>query len=428
MSLQVEKLEKNMAKLTIEVPSEQFVVAMGKAFNKSKGRFNIPGFRKGKVPQAMVEKMYGPEVLYEDAANIVMGETYPDALKESGLDVVARPDVDVEQVEKGKPFIYVATVALKPEVTLGDYKGVEVEKVSAEVTDADVEAELKKAQESNSRTITVEDRAIQDGDIAVIDYEGSVDGEAFEGGKGENQELVIGSHSFIDNFEEQLIGRDIGETLDVKVTFPGEYHAKELAGKQALFRVKINGIKFKELPELDDEFADEVSEFDTLAEYREDIRKGLLEARQKEAAAENENRVIQKVVENATLEIPDPMVEAEAERLVNGYKNRVTSQGLPFEMFLKYMGMTEEGLLEQYKGDAEKNLRTRLVLEQVVKQEDIKVSDETLDREVEKLAQSYKMDADALESAFGEGFRDRMRDDLNVQEAVDWLVSEAKLV
>lgn len=286
MSLQVEKLEKNMAKITVEVPAEQFEKALTAAFNKNKSRFNIPGFRKGKAPQAMVEKMYGVEVLYEDAINEALDATYGDAVTESGLEVVSRPEIDVVQVEKGKELIYTATVAVKPEVTLGEYKGIEVEKASAEVTDEDIEAELKKVQEQNSRLITVEDRAVEDGDQTVIDFEGSVDGTPFEGGKGENYPLTIGSHSFIDTFEEQLIGKNIGEECEVHVTFPEEYHAKELAGKPAVFKVTVKEIKRKELPELNDEFAGEVSEFETLEEYKNDVKSKLSLKKQKDAATE----------------------------------------------------------------------------------------------------------------------------------------------
>ena len=319
MSLQVEKLEKNMAKLTVEVPAEQFEKALTTAFNKNKSRFNIPGFRKGKAPQAMVEKMYGVEVLYEDAINEALDATYGDAVTESELDVVSRPEIDVVQVEKGKELIYTATVAVKPEVTLGEYKGIEVEKASAEVSDEDIEAELKKVQEQNSRLITVEDRAVEDGDQTVVDFEGFVDGTPFEGGKGEDYPLTIGSHSFIDTFEEQLIGKNIGEECEVNVTFPEEYHAKELAGKPAVFKVTVKEIKRKELPELNDEFAGEVSEFETLEEYKNDVKAKLSLTKQKEAATENENHVVDKVVENATMDIPEPMIESQVNNMVNDY-------------------------------------------------------------------------------------------------------------
>ena len=301
MSLQVENLEKNMAKMTVEVPAETFEAAVQTAYNKNKNRFTIPGFRKGKAPLHLIEKMYGAGVFYEEAANIVLDESYPDAAEESGLDIVSRPEIDLVQIEKGKDFIYTATVAVKPEVTLGQYKGVEVEKASAEVTDEDVEKELKKVQEQNSRLVTVDDRAVQDGDQVVIDFDGYVDGEQFDGGKSEDYPLTIGSHTFIDTFEEQLIGKNAGEECEVNVTFPTEYHAAELAGKPAVFKVTVKEIKYKELPELNDEFAGEVSEFETLEEYKADVRAKLAEAKEKQAATENENRVVEAVVKNATM-------------------------------------------------------------------------------------------------------------------------------
>ena len=391
MSLQVEKLEKNMAKLTVEVPAEQFEKALTTAFNKNKSRFNIPGFRKGKAPQAMVEKMYGVEVLYEDAINEALDATYGDAVTESKLDVVSRPEIDVVQVEKGKELIYTATVAVKPEVTLGEYKGIEVEKASAEVSDEDIEAELKKVQEQNSRLITVEDRAVEDGDQTVVDFEGFVDGTPFEGGKGEDYPLTIGSHSFIDTFEEQLIGKNIGEECEVNVTFPEEYHAKELAGKPAVFKVTVKEIKRKELPELNDEFAGEVSEFETLEEYKNDVKAKLSLTKQKEAATENENHVVDKVVENATMDIPEPMIDSQVNNMVNDYARRMQSQGLSLEQYMQFTGMTIDTLKEQMKPQAVKRIQTRLVLEAIVKAENITVSDEAVEKEIADMAESYKM-------------------------------------
>lgn len=428
MSLQVENLEKNMAKLTVEVPAEKFEEAIKTAFNKNKNRFNIPGFRKGKAPLAMVEKMYGVEVLYEEAANIVLEETYGDAAKESGLDIVSRPEIDLVQIEKGKNFIYTATVAVKPEVTLGEYKGVEVEKASAEVTDEDVEKELKKVQEQNSRLLTVEDRPVADGDQTVIDFEGFVDGKAFDGGKGEDYPLTIGSHSFIDTFEEQLIGKNIGEECEVNVTFPAEYHAAELAGKPATFKVTVKEIKVKELPELNDEFAGEVSEFETLDEYKADIKAKLLETKQKDAATENENRVVDKVVEGASMDIPEPMVESQVQNMINDYARRMQSQGLSLDQYMKYTGMTIENLQEQMRPQAERRIRTRLVLEAVVKAENIQVSDEAVEKELQNMADTYKMELDKVKSIMGEEQIGQMKEDLAVQEAVDFLVAEAKLV
>ena len=428
MSLQVENLEKNMAKLTIEVPAEQFSAAIKTAFDRNKNRFNIPGFRRGKAPLQMVEKMYGVEVLYEDAANIVLDASYPDAAEESGLEIVSRPDVDIVQIEKGKPFIYTATVAVKPEVTLGEYKGVEVEKADAEVTDADVDAELKRVQDQNSRLVTVEDRPVADGDQTVIDFEGFVDGEAFEGGKGEDYPLTIGSHSFIDNFEEQLIGKNIGDECEVNVTFPENYQAKELAGKPALFKVKIKEIKVKELPELDDEFAGEVSEFETLEDYRKDVRAKLSETKGRQAATENENRVVAKVVENASLEIPEAMIETETRNMVNDYAYRMQSQGLAFDQYLKYSGMTVEQFQEQLKPQAEQRIRTRLVMEAVVKAENIEPDDEAVEREINAMAANYKMEADQVKTQLGENGLKQLKEDLAVKEAIDFVVAEAKLV
>ena len=428
MSLQVEKLEKNMAKLTVEVPAEQFEKALTTAFNKNKSRFNIPGFRKGKAPQAMVEKMYGVEVLYEDAINEALDATYGDAVTESKLDVVSRPEIDVVQVEKGKELIYTATVAVKPEVTLGEYKGIEVEKASAEVSDEDIEAELKKVQEQNSRLITVEDRAVEDGDQTVVDFEGFVDGTPFEGGKGEDYPLTIGSHSFIDTFEEQLIGKNIGEECEVNVTFPEEYHAKELAGKPAVFKVTVKEIKRKELPELNDEFAGEVSEFETLEEYKNDVKAKLSLTKQKEAATENENHVVDKVVENATMDIPEPMIDSQVNNMVNDYARRMQSQGLSLEQYMQFTGMTIETLKEQMKPQAVKRIQTRLVLEAIVKAENITVSDEAVEKEIADMAESYKMEVGQIKEYMGENGIEQMKEDLAVQEAVDFLVAEAKLV
>ena len=428
MSLQVEKLEKNMAKLTVEVPAEQFEKALTTAFNKNKSRFNIPGFRKGKAPQAMVEKMYGVEVLYEDAINEALDATYGDAVTESELDVVSRPEIDVVQVEKGKELIYTATVAVKPEVTLGEYKGIEVEKASAEVSDEDIEAELKKVQEQNSRLITVEDRAVEDGDQTVVDFEGFVDGTPFEGGKGEDYPLTIGSHSFIDTFEEQLIGKNIGEECEVNVTFPEEYHAKELAGKPAVFKVTVKEIKRKELPELNDEFAGEVSEFETLEEYKNDVKAKLSLTKQKEAATENENHVVDKVVENATMDIPEPMIDSQVNNMVNDYARRMQSQGLSLEQYMQFTGMTIDTLKEQMKPQAVKRIQTRLVLEAIVKAENITVSNEAVEKEIADMAESYKMEVAQIKEYMGENGIEQMKEDLAVQEAVDFLVAEAKLV
>ena len=427
MSLQVEKLEKNMAKLTVEVPAEQFVEAIGHAYKKNKNRFNVPGFRKGKVPQAMIEKMYGSEVFYEDAANEVIGQTYGDAAKESGLDIVSRPSIDLVQIEKGKNFIYTAEVAVKPEVTLGQYKGVEVEKANAEVTDEDVEKELKRAQEQNSRLVTVDDRPVADGDQVVIDFDGYVDGKRFDGGKSEDYPLTIGSHTFIDTFEDQLIGKNLGEECEVNVTFPAEYHAAELAGKPAVFKVKIKEIKYKELPELNDEFAGEVSEFETLDEYKADIRKKLTESKEEQAATENENRVVEAVVKNATMEIPEAMIDSQLDNMVSEYARNMQNHGISLEQYMQYTGMTIDKLKEQMRPQAVKRIETRLVLEAVVKAENIQVTDEKVDEEIGKMAAAYKMEPEKLKGYMGEAEIANMKEDLAVQEAVDFLVAEAKL-
>ena len=427
MSVQVEKLEKNMAKLTVEVSAEDFKAAIKKAFNKNKNRFAIPGFRKGKAPQAMIEKMYGEGVFYEDAADEAINASYAEAMKESGLDIVCRPEVTIEKIGKDEPFVYSALVAVKPEVTLGQYKGVEVEKADASVSAEDVEAELKKVQEQNARLLTVEDRGVEDGDQTVIDFEGFVDGKGFEGGKAEDYPLTIGSHSFIDTFEEQLIGKKIGEECEVNVTFPTEYHAADLAGKPATFKVTVKEIKVKELPELNDEFASEVSEFDTLDEYKKDVEKKLVEKKEIEANSKNEDAVVAKVVENATMEIPDKMIDAQAENMVQDMARRMQSQGLSLDMYLKYTGMTVEQMKEQARPDAEKRIRTRLVLEAVAKAENIQISDEKVDEEVAKMAEAYKMEVEKLKSYMSESDVKQMKEDLAVQQAVDLLVAEAKL-
>ena len=428
MSVQVEKLEKNMAKLTVEVSTEDFKAAIKKAYNKTKNRFAIPGFRKGKASQAVIEKMYGEAVFYEDAADEAINASYAEAMKESGLDIVSRPEVTIEQIGKDQAFIYSALVAVKPEVTLGEYKGVEVEKADASVTAEDVEAELKRVQEQNARLLTIEDRPVADGDQTVIDFEGFVDGKGFEGGKAEDYPLTIGSHSFIDTFEEQLIGKNIGEECEVNVTFPTEYHAAELAGKPAMFKVTVKEIKAKELPVLDDEFASEVSDFDTLDEYKKDIEKKLQERKEKAAASQNEDRVVAKVVENATMEIPDRMVDAQVDNMLQDTARRMQSQGLSMDLSDLYTGMNVDQMKDQLRPDAVKRIQTRLVLEAVAKAENIEVSEEKIDEEIAKMAESYKMEADKLKSYMTDSDKDQMKQDLAVQAAVDLLVSEAKLV
>lgn len=423
MSLTVENLEKNMAKLTITVPAAEFVQGMKESYNKQKNKISVPGFRKGKVPQVYLEKAYGPEMFYEDAANSCMENSYPGALDESGLDVVSRPEIEVVQMEKGKDFIYTATVAVKPEVTLGDYKGIEVEKVDTEVTDEDVQAELLNVQKQNSRTVPVEDRAAKMDDEVTIDFEGFVDGEAFEGGKGENYQLTLGSHSFVDTFEEQIVGKEIGEEFEVNVTFPENYQA-ELAGREATFKCKLNGIKETELPELDDDFAEDVSEFDTLDEYKEDLRATLKAKKEKEAKNEKEGKVIDKIIENAAMEIPEPMIETQKEQMMNEFAQQISYQGLSIEQYFQFTGMTKEKFLETATPEAERRIKSRLVLEAVVKAEDIQVSEEEFAEEMKKMAETYQMDAEQLEGLVGDAEKDAIKMDIAVQKAVD-LVCDA---
>ena len=427
MSVQVENLEKNMAKLTIEVPAEEFDAAIKNAYNKNKNKFSIPGFRKGKAPLAMLEKMYGAGIFYEDAANEVIDASYPKAAEESKEEIVSTPEIKVTQIEKGKAFIYEATVALKPEVTLGEYKGVEVKKAEAVVTDEDVENELTAARKKNGRLIDVEDGAIEDGDNTIIDFTGYIDDKTFDGGAGTDYPLVIGSHSFIEGFEDQLIGKKKGETCDVNVTFPAEYHADELAGKPAKFVVTIKEVKRNELPELNDEFASEVSDFDTLDEYKADIRKKLQEKKEQDAKVENENNVIEKVIENAQMELPQPMVDTQAREMVENYARRLQSQGLNINDYMKYTGMTPEKLMEQMRPEAEKRIKTRLVLEKVVEVENVEVSDEKLDEQINEIAASYKLEGAKLKEMMGEREKEQIREDLKVQAAIDLLVEQAKL-
>ena len=428
MSVQVENLEKNTAKLTIEVPAEKFEEAVQHSYNKNKGKFNIPGFRKGKAPFNMIKKMYGVGVFYEDAVDEVIDASYPDAAKESGLEIVSRPSISIEEIEEGKAFVYTAVVAVKPEVTLGEYKGVEVQKTKSEVTEEDIETEIKRAREKNSRLITVEDRGIEDGDQVTIDFDGSVDGKRFEGGKAEDYPLTIGSHTFIDNFEEQLIGKTTGEECEVNVTFPAEYHVEELKNKPAVFKVKVKEIQRKELPEANDEFASEVSDFDTLDEYKADIRKKLQEKKEQDAKVENENNVIEKVVENAQMELPQPMVDTQAREMVENYARRLQSQGLNINDYMKYTGMTPEKLMEQMRPEAEKRIKTRLVLEKVAEVENIQPTEEEVNEEISKMAEAYKMEADKLKELLGERELEQMKKDMAVQKAVTVIADAAKEV
>ncbi|MBP3617384.1 MAG: trigger factor [Lachnospiraceae bacterium] len=426
MSFKVEELGKSMVKLTIEVAADEFEKAMETAYQKNKNKLSVQGFRKGKAPRAMIEKMYGASIFYEDAANELIPDAYEKAAVESGLDIVSRPEIDLVQVEKGKEFIFTAEVAVKPEVTLGKYKGVTVEKTDVSVSDEEVNAELDRVREQNARILTVEDRPVADGDEAVIDFEGFVDGVPFAGGKGEDYKLVIGSHSFIDTFEEQLIGKNIGEEVDVNVTFPTEYHAAELAGKPALFKVTIKAITAKELPELDDEFAVDVSEFDTLAEYKEDIKKNLLEKKEKEAKFAKEDKVVDAIIEKATMEIPDAMIDTQTRQMAEEYAQRLQMQGLNLEQYFKFTGMTANSFMENLKPQALKRIQCRLVLEAVVKAENIEVSEEELDKEFDTMAQSYRMEKDKLIELVGEKEKEQIKMDIAVQKAVDFVRDAAK--
>ena len=424
MSVQVEKLEKNMAKLTIEVSSEEFENAIAKAYKKNKNKISMPGFRKGKAPRAMIEKMYGKGIFYEDAANSIIPDAYADAAKESELEIVAQPEIDVTQIESGKPFIFTATVALKPEVTLGEYKGIEVEKKEAEVTDEEVEAEINKVRESNARMLDIDDRATQDGDTVLIDFDGYVDGKQFEGGKADDYSLVLGSHSFIDNFEEQLVGKNIGDAVEVNVTFPENYQAEELQGKPAVFKVKIKEIKVKELPELDDDFAQDVSNFDTIAEYKEDLKKKLTENKEEALKREREEAVIGKIIENAQMDIPEQMVDAQTRQMTQEFAQILSSQGLSIDQYMQFTGLTPQKMIEELKPQALKRIQSRLVLEAVVAAENIETTEEELDKEIENMASMYQMEVDKLKEVIGEEEKKQIGLDLAVQKAVE-IVTEA---
>ena len=425
MSCKVENLEKNMAKLTIEVSAEEFEKACEKAYHKNKNKINVQGFRKGKAPRNVIEKMYGAGVFFEDAANELIPDAYADAAKESGLDIVSRPEIDVVQIEKGKAFIFTAEVAVKPEVELGAYKGIEVEKAVVEVTEDELNAELNRVREQNSRMITVDDRAVENGDIANIDYEGFCDGVAFAGGKDEGHDLVIGSHSFIDTFEDQLIGKNIGDEVEVNVTFPEEYHAPELAGKAAMFKVKVNGIKVKELPELDDDFAQDVSEFDTLDAYKNDLKATILERKEKEAKSVKEEAVIEKIIEGAKMEIPDAMVDYTVRQMADEFAQRIQMQGLSIEQYFQFTGMNANTFMENLKPQALKRIQSRLVLEAVVKAENITASEEDVNKEIENMAEMYQMEIEKLNELIGEDEKKSMAEDVAVQKALDFVMEAA---
>lgn len=425
MSLQVEKLEKNMAKLTIEVSAEDLEKAIEKVYQKQKKQISIPGFRKGKVPRMMVEKMYGKEVFYEDAANDLIPDAYDKAVDECEEDIVSSPKIEVTQIEGGKPFIFTATVALKPEVKLGEYKGVKIEKIDREVTEEDVMAEINRERDSNARNITVEDRPVKDGDMTVLDFEGFVDGVAFEGGKGEDYPLTIGSGAFIPGFEEQLVGAEIGSEVEVKVTFSEDYQAEELQGREAVFKCTVKEIREKEIPELDDEFASEVSEFDTLAEYKEDVRKNLTEKKEKDAEAARENEAVQAAVEASEIEIPEAMLETQQRQMVDEFAQRITMQGMSMEQYMQFTGATYEKMIEQVKPQAEERIRARLVLEAIVKAENIAATDEEFEEELKTMAEVYQMEIDKVKELMGEREKKNIMQDLAVRKAAEFVAKNA---
>ena len=482
MSLQVEQLEHNMAKLTIEVSAEELEGALQKAYQKQKSRINVPGFRKGKVPRQLIEKMYGPEIFYDDAANALIPEAYSKAYDESGLEIVSQPKIDVTQIEKGKPFIFTAEVATKPEVELGEYKGIEVPKYSNRVTQKEIDAKLEEEQLKNARTITVEGRPVQDKDEVVLDFEGFVDGEAFEGGKGENYPLTIGSGSFIPGFEEQLknartitvegrpvqdkdevvldfegfvdgeafeggkgenypltigsgsfipgfeeqlIGAEPEKEVEVKVTFPEDYHAEDLKGKEAVFKCTVHEIKAKELPELDDEFASEVSEFDTLDELKTDIKAKIKEQKVNDGKRAQEDAAVDAIIESAKMDLPEAMVDTQARQMLDEFAQRMQQQGLTLDQYMQFTGMTADKMMDELRPQAEKRIKTRLVLEAIAKAENIEITDEKLDEEIAKMAEAYQMEADKLKSFMGDKEKEQMKQDMAVQEAITFVVDNA---
>ncbi len=426
MSLQVEKLEKNMAKLTVEVGADELEKAIEKAYQKQKKQISIPGFRKGKVPRQMVEKMYGKEVFYEDAANELIPDAYDKALSECEEDIVSSPKIEVTQIEAGKPFIFTATVALKPEVKLGKYKGLKIDKIDAEVTEEEIDAEINKERENNARNITVEDRPVKDGDMTTIDFEGFVDGVPFEGGKGENYPLTIGSGAFIPGFEEQLVGAEVGKEVEVNVTFPEDYQAAELKGKAAVFKCTVKEIREKELPELDDEFASEVSEFDTLAEYREDVKKNLTEKKQKDAKNAREDAAIKAAVEVAEMEIPDAMLETQQRQMVDEFAQRITMQGLSMEQYFQFTGTNYQKMVEQVKPQALERIKSRLVLEAIAAAEKIEATEEDYEKELETMAEVYQMEVSKVKELMGEREKKNMMQDLAVRKAAEFVAENAK--
>ncbi len=424
MSAKIEKLEHSMAKMTVEVSAEDFGKAIVKAYNRNKNKIQLPGFRKGKAPLPMIERMYGPEIFYEDAANFCINDTYPVEAEACGLEITSQPEFDVVDMGKGKPFIYTAEFAIRPEVKLGEYKGLEVKKMNIEITDEDVENELKTEQDKNSRMVDVTDRPVADGDTVQLDYAGTIDGEAFDGGTAEDQSLVIGSGSFIPGFEEQLIGLMPGDSKDVEVTFPEDYHAKELAGKAAVFACTIHSIKAKELPEIDDEFAEDAG-FDSLDEYKADLKGKLIERRENEKKTAYENEAVEKLIAASEMDIADAMITSQAEQIFEDYARQLQGQGIPIDMFLNYQGMNKDKFLEQVRPEAERRIKTRLCLEELAKAENIEISEEKLNEELDKMAEQYKMKREDLDMAMGDYAKEQMKKDMAVQEAITFLVDNA---
>ena len=425
MSLQVEKLEGNMAKLTIEVSAEDFEAAVEKAYQKNRNKLNIPGFRKGQAPRKMIEQMYGKEIFFEDAANYAIPSAYAKAVDECTEEIVSQPKIDIEQAEAGKPFVFTAEVALKPEVTLGFFYGVDVEKTDASVTDEEVDAAIERERESSARTVSVEDRAVQDGDMTTLDFEGFVDGVAFEGGKGENYPLTIGSNTFIPGFEEQLIGAELDKEVEVNVTFPEDYQAQELAGKPAVFKCTIKEIKEKQLPDLDDEFASEVSEFETLAEYKESVKKDLEEKKAEEAKLEKEDKVVDAIIAAAKMDIPAAMLETQQRQMAEDFAQRIQMQGISIDQYFQITGLTRAAFLEQIKPQAQKRIQSRLVLEAVAKAENIGASDEEYNEEIKKMADAYQMDIEEINDMIGEFEKKSIREDICIRKAADFVVENA---
>ena len=425
MSLQVEKMENNMAKLTIEVSAEEFEAAVQKSYLKNRAKMSIPGFRKGKAPRQVIEKMYGEGVFFEDAANEIIPEAYEKEVTDCDLEIVSQPDIEVTQIEKGKPFIFTAEVAIKPEVELGDYKGISVEKKEITVTDEEIDEEIEKTRKQNAREITVEDRAAQLGDTANIDFEGFVDGVAFAGGKGTGFDLVLGSHSFIDTFEDQIVGKNINDEFDVNVTFPEDYQSAELAGKPAVFKVKVNKISANELPEVNDEFAQDVSEFDTLAEYKEDIKKNLTEAKTNRARAEKEDKVIEAIIEGAKMDIPQPMIDTQVRQMANEFAQRTQAQGLSVEQYMQFTGMDSAKFIETLKPQALKRIQSRLVLEAVAKAENIVASEADIEEELNNMAKAYNMEIEKVKELIGEEEKKQIAADIEVKKAVDFVTDAA---